>query len=203
MVALCALGEGCACSLRAEPYCLPASECVSDAAPLACCIALAPPPKAEHAVLSPIATLPKLAVRLCAREAGLRNWDLAASPCLRSRLALGVRATSSALRAVGEAEAHARRALDLAHTSDLRVRLLSDPDPAAGEPGVAVLEVPADVEPKARAALVELRECIPSNLDLVAVRAFQSGAVATAEGTAKAALLAAGLTEATDDMTKH
>ena len=76
MVALCALGEGCACSLRAEPYCLPASECVSDAAPLACCIALAPPPKAEHAVLSPIATLPKLAVRLCAREAGLRNWDL-------------------------------------------------------------------------------------------------------------------------------
>ena len=37
----------------------------------------------EHRVISPLATLPKAAVRMCARAAGLPNWDLAgASPCV-------------------------------------------------------------------------------------------------------------------------
>ncbi|CAI5528736.1 unnamed protein product, partial [Closterium sp. Naga37s-1] len=55
-------------------------------------------------VVSPLARLPKAAVRAVARAAGLPNWDLAASPCLRSRLAFGVEATASTLILVERAE---------------------------------------------------------------------------------------------------
>ncbi|CAI5962241.1 unnamed protein product, partial [Closterium sp. NIES-65] len=55
-------------------------------------------------VVSPLARLPKAAVRAVARAAGLPNWDLAASPCLRSRLAFGVEATASTLMLVERAE---------------------------------------------------------------------------------------------------
>ena len=43
-----------------------------------------------------------------ARVAGLPNWSAAASPCLRSRLAIGVEATAQALTRVGEVEEKVR-----------------------------------------------------------------------------------------------
>jgi uncharacterized protein len=64
-------------------------------------------------------------VRELAREFGLPNWDAAASPCLRSRLAFGVEATSTRLRMVEESEKLLRGVLPLANSSNLRVRLLA------------------------------------------------------------------------------
>ncbi|CAI5521295.1 unnamed protein product [Closterium sp. Naga37s-1] len=55
-----------------------------------------------------LASLPSLSSpplpQAVARAAGLPNWDLAASPCLRSRLAFGVEATASTLMLVERAE---------------------------------------------------------------------------------------------------
>jgi pyridinium-3,5-biscarboxylic acid mononucleotide sulfurtransferase len=45
---------------------------------------------ANFGVSSPIDSLTKTEVRAAARELGLPNWNHAASPCLRSRLAFGV-----------------------------------------------------------------------------------------------------------------
>eukprot|EP00899_Mesostigma_viride_P022452 jgi/Mesvir1/3391/Mv05092-RA.3 len=81
---------------------------------------------AEHAVASPLARVPKAAVRMLARRAGLPNWDLAAAPCLRSRLAYGVEATPATLSAVEAAETEVRRLLSLSPAENMRVRILSD-----------------------------------------------------------------------------
>ncbi|CAI5466192.1 unnamed protein product [Closterium sp. Yama58-4] len=75
-------------------------------------------------VVSPLARLPKAAVRAVARAAGLPNWDLAASPCLRSRLAFGVEATASTLMLVERAEEMVRSLLPLTPRDNMRVRLL-------------------------------------------------------------------------------
>ncbi|CAI5492443.1 unnamed protein product [Closterium sp. Naga37s-1] len=84
-------------------------------------------------VVSPLARLPKAAVRVSAtvqhsspvaRAAGLPNWDLAASPCLRSRLAFGVEATASTLMLVERAEEMVRSLLPLTSRDNMRVRLL-------------------------------------------------------------------------------
>ena len=47
---------------------------------------------AHHRVNSPVCQLSKLRVRQLAQAAGLPNWNLAAAPCLRSRLAVRGRA---------------------------------------------------------------------------------------------------------------
>ena len=44
----------------------------------------------NFSVASPLADLTKDEVREASRELGLPNWNFAASPCLRSRLALNV-----------------------------------------------------------------------------------------------------------------
>ncbi|GJP47004.1 hypothetical protein CLOM_g6239 [Closterium sp. NIES-68] len=75
-------------------------------------------------VASPLARLPKAAVRAVARVAGLPNWDLAASPCLRSRLAFGVEATADTLTLVERAEEMVRSFLPLTSRDNMRVRLL-------------------------------------------------------------------------------
>ena len=60
----------------------------------------------EFDVCSPLLEngLGKEDVRAVGRAWGLPNWNAAASPCLRSRLALGVRATPASLRKVELAE---------------------------------------------------------------------------------------------------
>ena len=83
----------------------------------------------EWRVESPIVDLTKVEVRAMARAFALPNHDVAASPCLRSRLAFGVEATADHLQRVEAAELRVRDALrlvglPLAASDDLRVRAL-------------------------------------------------------------------------------
>ena len=85
----------------------------------------------QFQVLSPLQHIRKDQVRLAARHLGLLNWNYAASPCLRSRLALGVPATRDHLERIEQAERFVRQKLFQAdgicfdETSNLRVRLLA------------------------------------------------------------------------------
>lgn len=76
-------------------------------------------------VRSPLSHISKDEVRIAAKHLGLPNWNYAASPCLRSRLALGVEATQQHLKMVEEGETFVRNVLGLSHERNLRVRLLS------------------------------------------------------------------------------
>eukprot|EP00580_Thalassiosira_gravida_P004263 CAMPEP_0201625800 /NCGR_PEP_ID=MMETSP0493-20130528/1461_1 /ASSEMBLY_ACC=CAM_ASM_000838 /TAXON_ID=420259 /ORGANISM="Thalassiosira gravida, Strain GMp14c1" /LENGTH=440 /DNA_ID=CAMNT_0048095827 /DNA_START=131 /DNA_END=1453 /DNA_ORIENTATION=- len=76
-------------------------------------------------VHSPLDRITKDEVRQAAKFLGLPNWNAAASPCLRSRLAMGVMATEGHLRAVELAEEFVRGVLGLDETVNARVRMLS------------------------------------------------------------------------------
>ena len=76
-------------------------------------------------VLSPLDQITKNEVRLASKYFGLPNWNAAASPCLRSRLAMGVEATEKHLKAVEKAEEFVRRVLHLDSSRDVRVRMLA------------------------------------------------------------------------------
>lgn len=76
-------------------------------------------------VLSPLDQITKDEVRRASKYLGLPNWNAAASPCLRSRLAMGVEATERHLKAIEKAEEFVRRVLVLDETRNLRVRMLS------------------------------------------------------------------------------
>lgn len=76
-------------------------------------------------VLSPLDQITKDEVRQAAKHLGLPNWNAAASPCLRSRLAMGVMATSDHLKAVEKAEEFVRRVLVLDESRNVRVRMLA------------------------------------------------------------------------------
>lgn len=65
----------------------------------------------EFNVQSPLANVSKQQIRLAARHMGLPNWNYAASPCLRSRLALGVPATPQHLQRIERAERFVRQTL--------------------------------------------------------------------------------------------
>lgn len=80
----------------------------------------------EFRVHSPLSSFTKDEVRGLARELGLPNHNAAASPCLRSRLAYGVRATSSTLQRVEIAEDAVRDIFKLQIHHDMRVRVLKD-----------------------------------------------------------------------------
>jgi hypothetical protein len=82
---------------------------------------------ANFHVRSPIAGLTKDQVRRAARHLGLANWNVAASPCLRSRLALGVPATTAHLQRIAHAERFVRREMQsqLSSSTNVRVRLLA------------------------------------------------------------------------------
>jgi uncharacterized protein len=79
----------------------------------------------NFSVHSPLDQITKDQVRQAAKYLGLANWNAAASPCLRSRLAMGVMATEEHLRAVELAEAFVRNVLELDETINARVRMLS------------------------------------------------------------------------------
>jgi len=76
-------------------------------------------------VHSPLDQITKDEVRAAAKHLGLPNWNAAASPCLRSRLAMGVMATSEHLRAVEKAEEFVRNVLNIDETVNARVRMLA------------------------------------------------------------------------------
>ena len=79
----------------------------------------------NFSVHSPLDQISKDQVRQAAKYLGLSNWNAAASPCLRSRLAMGVMATEEHLRAVEFAEAFVREVLELDETINARVRMLA------------------------------------------------------------------------------
>jgi len=126
-------------------------------------------------VESPLLYTTKADVRRAAKHLGLPNWDYAAAPCLRSRLAFGVEATRKHLQVVGEAERRVRAALDLDHTTNLRVRMLAKKR--------AMVELDEDILLAKDASNVLEREGF---LDVFqelgfrsyGVRSFKSGAVA-------------------------
>lgn len=126
---------------------------------------------ANFQVASPIQALSKDQVRAVARALGLPNWNHAASPCLRSRLALGVLATSDALRRVEQAESFVRDvvALDVHH--NLRVRTLANQR--------AVVEVDAELLGEVQAQLTEdhRNTILGLGFNTLEVRAFRSGSV--------------------------
>lgn len=96
-------------------------------------------------VRSPLRYTSKDLVRLAGRHLGLFNWQYAASPCLRSRLALGVPALPEHLRQIERAEGFLRERLQLSATRSIRVRLLSK--------NRAMIEVEGDILDKVRDCL--------------------------------------------------
>jgi len=109
----------------------------------------------EHHVRSPLieAGFSKADVRALAQEWNLPVWDKPASPCLSSRIAYGIEATSERVARIDAAERYLRETLG---ERELRVRV------EANE--LARIEVPVSalvalVDPERRAAIVaKLRE---------------------------------------------
>ena len=123
-------------------------------------------------VLSPLREITKAQVRLAARHLGLPNWNAAASPCLRSRLALGVEATREHLQLIERAERFVRRELSscLETSTNLRVRLLAQ-NRACIEVDDKLLDVVRNVD---------WEDYFVGQLEFASVqtRAFRSGSVA-------------------------
>ena len=122
----------------------------------------------EHNVASPLAAFTKQQVREMSRYAGLPNWDIAAAPCTRSRLQIGVPATPENLRRIEQAEALVRERFSVSVQCNLRVRHL--------EHDLAMIEIDHE-----RLDSVDLDRCRDDLLALgyadVEKRAFQSGSV--------------------------
>lgn len=78
----------------------------------------------EFHVASPLESFSKAEVRQLARELDLPNHAHAASPCLRSRLAMGVHATTENLRRIELAEEVVKQSVALEVQHNLRVRHL-------------------------------------------------------------------------------
>jgi len=126
----------------------------------------------RFAVQSPLQYMTKEEVRIVGRHLGLPNWNYAASPCLRSRLAIGVEAIPQHLYRIETAEKYIRQWLDLDATRNLRVRLLHNDR--------AMIEVEEVMLEDAMKALNEWRHFFQEELQFqsVAVRPFKSGSVA-------------------------
>ena len=128
----------------------------------------------NFSVKSPLEFTTKAGVRRAARSLGLPNWNAAAAPCLRSRLALGVHATQQHLRMIEEAERHARSSLRhvLDESSNLRVRMLTQQR--------ARVEVDQHIVPEATQHQPEWDETFRRmGFSSVDVSPFKSGSVAT------------------------
>jgi uncharacterized protein len=147
----------------------------------------------EFHVRSPLRYLTKNEVRLVGRHLGLINWDHAASPCLRSRLAVGVTATSDRLQNVEFAERFVRKSLPQLiddPTRNLRVRILSgnramievDNDDVLDEIQNHIIRFPLeDSESSSSSSSSSWRQYFERDLGFssVDVRLFKTGSVAT------------------------
>ncbi|KAL7686362.1 putative asparagine synthase, pyridinium-3,5-bisthiocarboxylic acid mononucleotide synthase LarE [Plasmopara halstedii] len=124
----------------------------------------------EFQVVSPLCELTKSEVRDVAKYLGLPNWNAAASPCLRSRLEFGVKATKEHLRRVEKAEHVIRKLLNLKSHRSMRVRFLAR--------NKAAVELDAEALEMSKSHLdiidAELRRL---EFDAVEVRAFRSGSL--------------------------
>jgi len=126
----------------------------------------------NFSVQSPLRLTTKDNVRVAAKHLSLPNWNYAASPCLRSRLALGVEASPQHLERIEKAEWYVRQSLSLGPTNNLRVRLLAK--------GKAMVEVEDKTLDTAKGSLEVWNPFFQElGFSSVDVRAFKSGAVAT------------------------
>jgi len=107
-------------------------------------------------------------VRLAAKALGLPNWQHAASPCLRSRLAFGVAATKENLERIDKAEAIVRRHLGLGPEVNLRVRA-ANPTRAAVAVDQSLLEAVATHFPRIEEEILAL------GFKNVSFRAYRTG----------------------------
>uniref|UniRef100_A0A7S2W2R2 Asparagine synthetase domain-containing protein n=1 Tax=Rhizochromulina marina TaxID=1034831 RepID=A0A7S2W2R2_9STRA len=127
---------------------------------------------AEHfQVASPVSHLSKDEVRQAAKHLGLPNWNHAASPCLRSRLALGVSATDETLRRIESAERFVRSIVPFDVHHNLRVRLLAKQK--------AVVEVDSEKLELTEGLFDDTKrtELLSLGFAKVEFRAFRSGSV--------------------------
>lgn len=157
-------------------------------------------------VQSPLQHTPKAHVRIAGKHLGLPNWNYAASPCLRSRLAMGVAAVPEHLRRIEQAEAFVKKQLLLLQSSssqphslpswspstNLRVRLLAQQK--------AVIEIDAEWVECVRECLENKEEEDSSSSSWqtmfvqtlgfrsVDVRPFQTGSVAANVSTTQEAM---------------
>lgn len=132
---------------------------------------------ARHfAVQSPLEFTTKVQVRQAAQQLGLPNHHTAASPCLRSRLALGVHATAEHLTMIQLAETRVRKDLLMDETVNMRVRLLTN--------SRARVEVDANYVAQAEGFLNTWNLYFHDlGFMSVSVKVFQSGSVATLQGS--------------------
>jgi len=141
---------------------------------------------ANFSVESPLMETIKHDVRRAARHFGLENWNYAAAPCLRSRLAFGVEASQQHLQQIEQAESWVRRVLQLDWTANLRVRLLSK-ERAMIELDSSLLHAQSHAQHDNNTAqdrleaagLQQVFQDIGIGKNGCGIRAFQSGAVAT------------------------
>jgi len=126
---------------------------------------------AEHHMFSPLQTLTKTEVRSVARELGLSVADVAASPCLRSRLAFGVQASRDHLEFVERAELTVRKRIDLNPEDNLRFRMLSR--------GRFRLEIDKKLLSQAERALESVCSEIGLKPEAVEISEFRSGSAAS------------------------
>lgn len=127
-------------------------------------------------VASPLFDMTKDQVREAARLLALPNHAHAASPCLRSRLALGVEATESHLRAVEAAERVVRTKLELGVDKNLRVRLLAG--------GRSAVEIDYELLHRVEFVMDDLRDLLKEHgFQNLEARAFKSGSVNGIGGT--------------------
>ena len=121
--------------------------------------------------------LTKQQVREVAKDVGLPNWNIAASPCLRSRLALGVQATPKSLERVERAEIIVKAKLGeqnkLDEAANIRVRHLKNGSAAIELDDELLSELDADTLGNMTAEIAQL------GYASVQVRPFRSGAVST------------------------
>jgi uncharacterized protein len=163
----------------------------------------------EFNVQSPLDAITKNQVREASKHLGLPNWNMAASPCLRSRLAFGVQATEEHLSMVHRAETKVRHVVRQIlkdtgiydeHTTNLRVRLLAR-NRAAVELDKTLLSTPLRAPREggqhafAPSPITLLHELKSSReleiffldelqLDALIVRPFKSGSVAAVSTSA-------------------
>lgn len=130
---------------------------------------------ANFQVASPLQHTSKDNVRRAARHLDLPNWNAAAAPCLRSRLALGVVATRHHLGMIEQAERFVKSTLlpdtILNNASfNVRVRMLTNQR--------AMIEVDEEILEEVRLGEVEERYFQSLGFSSVSARQFRTGSVA-------------------------
>jgi len=134
-------------------------------------------------VSSPLLTvgLSKDQVRSVAAELGLMNAFHAASPCLRSRLALGVRATAPALQKVAAAERLVRSGLDPFLPSELQPRYNMRVRHLRGDSARIELDAELLLRQDLQPILPEIAEAVAAlGYQGVSIEPFRSGSNASA-----------------------